>query len=79
MKAHKEVPQHTLTKDDAELVAEKVQYHTMKVWYDAEKKREEIVKTLKEVNDTLEQLQLTTMLQKEQAQQQQTSQERKIP
>jgi hypothetical protein len=38
------------------------------VWYDAEKKREEIVKNLTEVKDALEKLQLTTTQQKEQAQ-----------
>jgi hypothetical protein len=61
------------------LVAEKVQDHTMKAWYDAEKQREEIVKKLTEVKDALEQLQLTTSQQKGQAQQQQTSQERTVP
>jgi NACalpha-BTF3-like transcription factor len=37
MKAHKEVPQFTLTEDDIELVAEKVQDHMVESWYDAEK------------------------------------------
>jgi hypothetical protein len=79
MKVHKEVPQLTLTEDDAELVVEKVQDHTTEAWYDVEKKREEIVKKLTEVKDALEQLQLTTVQQKEQVQQQQTSQERTVP
>jgi hypothetical protein len=38
MKAHKEVPQFTLTEDDAELVTEKVQDHTVEAWYDAKRK-----------------------------------------
>jgi hypothetical protein len=79
MKAHKEVPQLTLTEDDAELVIEKVQYHTMEAWYDVEKQREDIGKKLIEVKDALEQLQLTTTQQKEQTQKQQNSQERTIP
>jgi len=37
MKAHKEVPQFTLTEDDTELVAKKVQDHMVESWYDAEK------------------------------------------
>jgi hypothetical protein len=60
MKVHKGVPELTLTEDDAELVAEKVQDHATEAWDDAEKKREEIIKKLTEVKDTLEQLQLTT-------------------
>jgi hypothetical protein len=39
------------------------------VWYDVEKQREEIVKKLTEVKEALEQLQITTMQEKEQVQQ----------
>jgi hypothetical protein len=74
MKVHKEVPQLTLTEDDAELVAEKLQDHMTEAWYDVENQREEIVKKLTEVKDALDKLKLTTVQQKEQAQQQQTSQ-----
>ena len=73
MKAHKGVLELKITEDDAQLVTEKVQDRTTKVWYDVEKQREEIVKKLTEVKDALEQLQLTTTQQKEHAQPQQTS------
>jgi hypothetical protein len=51
---------------------EGAQDHTVESWDDAEKKREEIIKKLTEVKETLAQLQLNTTQQKEQAQPQQT-------
>jgi hypothetical protein len=39
------------------------------VWYDVEKQREEIDKKLTEVKEALEQLQITTMQEKEQVKQ----------
>jgi hypothetical protein len=59
-KGHKGVPEITLAKYDVELVAEKVQDHAAEAWYDAKRKREEIVKKLIEVKEGLKQLQLTT-------------------
>jgi hypothetical protein len=59
-----------MTKDDADLVTEKVQDCTTESWDDVEKKREEIMKKLKEVKDTLEQLQLTMAQNKNKVQQQ---------
>jgi hypothetical protein len=75
MKAHKDVPEFTITEDDAEMVEEKVQDHVAESWDDAEKQREEIIKKLSEVKETLVQLQLSTVQQKEKAQPQQTVQE----
>ena len=72
MKAHKSIPQLKLIKDDAELVEKTVQDHTMKAWYDDEKKREEIVKKLTEVKYALDRLQITTTQQKDRAQQHRT-------
>jgi hypothetical protein len=46
MKVHKSVPELTLTEDDVEMVAEKVQDHATESWDDVEKKREEIIKKL---------------------------------
>jgi hypothetical protein len=69
MKAHKEIPQLTLTEDDAELIAEKVQDRMEESWYDVEKQREEIVNKLIEFKYALEHLHLTTTQQKDQAQQ----------
>jgi hypothetical protein len=37
MKAHKSIPELTLTEDDAKQVAKKVQDHAPEAWYDAEK------------------------------------------
>jgi hypothetical protein len=79
MKPHKSVLELTLTRDDADLVAEKVQDHTIEAWYDDKKKMEEIIKKLTKVKDTLEQLQHTTMQQKEKEKQQQNYQERSVP
>jgi len=79
MKTHKEIPQLALTEDDADLVEEKVQDCIAEAMYDVEKQREEIVKKLKEVKYALDQLQITTVQQKDQVQQQQTPQERIIP
>jgi hypothetical protein len=60
MKAHKSVPEITLIEDDANMVVEKVQYHTIESWEYAGKKREEIIKKMTKVKETLEQLQLNT-------------------
>jgi hypothetical protein len=79
MKACTWVPELTITKDDADLVTEKVQDRTKEAWYDVEKQREEIINKLTEVKDTLEQLQLTIVQQKEQEKQQQTSKEMTVP
>jgi hypothetical protein len=46
MKVHKDVPKFTITKDDAEMVAEKVQDHVAESWDEMVKKREEIIKRL---------------------------------
>ena len=54
MKAQKDIPQITLTEDDAELVSEKFQDRTTEALYDVENQREEIVKKLTEVKDALE-------------------------
>jgi hypothetical protein len=56
MKAHKSIPQLKLIKDDADLVEKIVYDHTMKSWYDDEKKREEIVKKLTEVKEIVKKL-----------------------
>jgi hypothetical protein len=64
MKACKNIPQLTLTEDDAKLVAEKVQDHTTEALYDAEKQREEIVKKLTNAKDALGKLQIITTQQK---------------
>jgi hypothetical protein len=53
MKVHKGVCDLTLIEDDVELVEEKVQDHTIEVWYDAKKKREEVFKKLTEVKEAL--------------------------
>jgi hypothetical protein len=37
MKTHKGVPEFTITKNDTELVAKKVQYRIVEAWYDVEK------------------------------------------
>jgi ParB-like chromosome segregation protein Spo0J len=79
MKVHKSVPELTLTEDDVELVVEKVQDHTAESWDDVEKQREEIIKKLTEVKETLAQLQLDATQQKEKAQPQQTVQEKTVP
>jgi hypothetical protein len=60
VKAHKRIPKLTLIEDDPDLVVEKVQDHATKAWYDAKKKREEIIKKLTDVKDTLYKLQMTT-------------------
>jgi hypothetical protein len=70
IKSHKGILELTLEKYDAEIVTKKVQDHKIEAWYDVENKSEEIVNKLTEVKDALEKLQLTTMQQKEQMQQQ---------
>jgi hypothetical protein len=78
MKAHKEIAHLTLTEDGTKLVEEKVQDRMVECWYDAKKKREEILKKLTEVKDALEQFQLATTQEKDQAPEKQTSQEKTI-
>jgi prophage DNA circulation protein len=46
MKAHKNVPELTITEDDADMVVEKVQDHVAESWDDTENQREEIIKIL---------------------------------
>jgi hypothetical protein len=79
MKVHKEVPQYTITKDDAELVMEKVQDHTAEAYEDAEKQREKIMQEMIEVKQVLEQIQFTKVQHKGKTQQQQTVQEQDMP
>ena len=68
MKVHKSVSKLTLTEDDADLVAEKVQDHTTESWDDVEKKREEIIKNMKKVKETFAQLLLNIAQYNEHAQ-----------
>ena len=46
MKVHKDVPKFTVTKDDVEMVAEKVQDDVAESWDEMVKKREKIIKIL---------------------------------
>jgi len=54
IKVHKEVPEYTITEDDAELVAKRVQYRTVEEYEEVEKQRERIMKELTEVRHVLE-------------------------
>jgi hypothetical protein len=56
MKVHKEVPEYTITKDDAELVTERVQDHTIEEYEEEEKQRERIMQELTEVRKVLEKI-----------------------
>jgi hypothetical protein len=56
MKVHKEVPEYTITEDDAELVTGKVQDHTIEEYEEEEKQRERIMQELTEVKKVLEKI-----------------------
>jgi hypothetical protein len=58
MKAQRKAPQLTITEDDTELVAEKVQDQGEEALYVAESQREELMKKLIEVKEVLESLQI---------------------
>jgi hypothetical protein len=47
MKVHKGVTEFTITKDEEEMILDKVQDCTAKSWDDVEKKTEDIIKKLK--------------------------------
>jgi tetrahydromethanopterin S-methyltransferase subunit G len=64
MKAQKKAPELTITEDDAELVEDKVQDQGEEALYVTESQREEIMKKLMEVKETLESLQINVMQQK---------------
>jgi hypothetical protein len=68
MKADIDVPEFTITKDCVEMVVEKVKDHVAELWDDVEKQREDILKKILEVKETLEQFQLSVVQQKEKAQ-----------
>jgi hypothetical protein len=73
MKYHKNPPVLTITEDDAEFVADKVQDRGENAVLAAEVQREEIMEKLVEVHDILQRLQISTvhhptMQQKEKAQ-----------
>jgi hypothetical protein len=72
MKAQKKAPQLTITEDDAELVADKVQDRGEEALYVTESQREELMKKLMEVKEVLESLQINV------AQQKGTTQQEKI-
>jgi hypothetical protein len=61
MKYHKNPPTITITEDDAELVADKVQDRGEDVVRATEAQREEIMEKLVEVHDILQRLQLNTV------------------
>jgi recombinational DNA repair ATPase RecF len=61
MKYHKNPPTITITKDDVELVAEKLQDRGEDVVRATKAQREEIMEKLVEVHDILQRLQLNTM------------------
>jgi hypothetical protein len=61
MKYHKNPPTITITEDDVELVADKVQDRGEDVVRATEAQREEIMEKLVEVHDILQRLQLNTM------------------
>jgi hypothetical protein len=56
-KAHKDIPEYTITEDDADLVAERVQDHVTEEYEEAENQRERIMKELTEVKQVLEWIQ----------------------
>jgi len=59
IKVHKEIPQYTITKDDMELVIDKVHDRTVEEYNEAEKPRERIMQEMIEVKKVLEQIQFT--------------------
>jgi hypothetical protein len=61
------------------MVVEKVQDCVIESWDDAEKQREKIIQKLSEVKESLVQLQLSAVQQKEKAQPQQTVSREGIP
>jgi hypothetical protein len=63
MKYHKKPPVITITEDDVELVADKVQDRGEDVVCTTEVQREEIMAKLVEVHDTLQRLQIPTVQQ----------------
>jgi NACalpha-BTF3-like transcription factor len=57
-KAHKDIPEYTINKDDVELVAKRVQYHMNEEYEEVENQREQIMKELKDVKQVLEWIQV---------------------
>jgi hypothetical protein len=49
-KAHKDIPKYTITKDDVDLVAERVQDHVVEEYEEVENQRERIMKELVMLN-----------------------------
>jgi hypothetical protein len=76
MRVHKETPQLTITEDDAELVADKVQDRGEEALYVVESQREELMKNLMEVKEVLEILQINVAQQKGTVQQEKTHEEK---
>jgi hypothetical protein len=64
MKVQKKTPQLTITEDDVELVANKVQDRGEEALYVTESQREELMKKLMEVKEVLESLQINVAQQK---------------
>jgi phosphoglycolate phosphatase-like HAD superfamily hydrolase len=56
-KAHKDILEYTITEDDADLVAERVQDHATEEYEEVENQRERIMKELAEVKQVLEWIQ----------------------
>jgi hypothetical protein len=73
MKSHKEAPEYTITKDDAELVTERVQDRIVEEYEEEEEQRERIMQELTEVRHILEKIRMTKA-QNEETTQQQTMQ-----
>jgi hypothetical protein len=59
IKLHKIVPEYTITEDDAELVAKKVEDRASEEYEEAEKQKERIMQELMEVKKVLEEILLT--------------------